>query len=129
MIYRKIRRAEDVKRSDLPEVPYYIVVSADHFEMGNDVRWQLAELLVETKAMHVAAHGNQGTLLDDDVDMVQVESDALKGIKLPHVMTTWHDDDSLDEVVEFLSIVKPFEEWGASSWPTMVLEIGPSSPS
>jgi len=124
VIFKKISRFEDLKRADLPDVPYSIVVSTDHFAMGNDVRWQLANLLVETNAMHVAAHGNQGTLLDDDVDMVQVESNVLNGVKLPHVMTTWHDDETLEEVVEFMGFVKPFEEWNVESWPTIVLKIG-----
>jgi len=114
----------DLKRSDLPAEPFYIVVSADFEAMGVDPLWDLATLLVESGAMYVAAHGNQGTLCDDAVDMVWVERDVVQKVKRPMVMTTWHNGKTIEDVLDVMKIMTPYEDWKVKKWPTVVLKIG-----
>lgn len=119
----KFESASKVGPTVLPSEPYFVIVSADFEKMPPDEMGDLADLLVATKAMWVAAHGIQGTLFDDAVDFAFVDLNMNAEKDLAHVMTTWHDDESIEDVVEFLETVTPMDDWKAREWQTVVIRI------
>ncbi len=124
-----VEKLSDITADILPSKPYCVAIEADFEACGNDARWTLAELLVKTDAMWVAGVGRQSTLLDDDVDMVCVNRGIAIGnscVTFPDVMTTWHDDENLDEVVDLLSNINfDFEKrWGVSEWDIVSIKVG-----
>ncbi|MCK0068003.1 DUF7684 family protein [Kordiimonas laminariae] len=120
---------ESITADMLPSSPYCIAIEADFEMCGNEARWALAELLVKTDVMWVAGVGNQSSLLDDDVDMVCVNRQTVVDndyIRFPDVMTTWHDDEPLEDVLEFMAITEfDFKEvWGVSKWDIIAIKVG-----
>ena len=119
--------ASEVALNNLPVEPYFVVISTDFQKMAPNEMHEVAELLVKTSAMWVAAHGNQATLFDDAVDFAFVQREIAVDKELPMVMTTCHDGDTMQEVISFLETATPTDEWGVDSWPIIVLRFGHQS--
>jgi hypothetical protein len=64
-------------------------------------RWQAAGELVSKGCAFMMAWGFDATLWDDDVDVANLERFAFQIPDDCHVMTTWHSDDTLEEIFNF----------------------------
>ncbi|MCJ9428716.1 DUF7684 family protein [Kordiimonas marina] len=107
----------------MPECPFFAVVAADFEDMSDSAQIELAKRLVNGGAMWVAATGKSCSDFDDLVDHVCVEKDLDSRSEGPLVMTTWHEDESLDDILEFLEVVTPSDDWGVEVWDTLVIEV------
>ena len=68
-------------------------------------RNQLSRSLVDSGCLHAMAWGLDCSLWDDSVDYANIEKFGDGGIPDDQlVMTTWHTDDSLEDVVRFAKI-------------------------
>lgn len=118
------KRPEDIQISDLPNKPYFVLVSADFGHMDTSAMYGLAEKLVASDAMWVAAHGDQGALFDNAVDDEYVWRNVSEDKSYPLVMTTWHGHESISDVMQLLLSFTPHEEWGdIDRWDTIAIGI------
>jgi len=68
-------------------------------------RARLAEQLVAQGCRYAVCAGFECSLWDDAIDMASVMAETDGTPQHGFVMTTWHDDEPLEEVVEF------FQKW------------------
>lgn len=81
--------------------PFAAVVVIDT-KVRPEWRHMVSEWLVEKGCLYMLAHGNDCSLWDDSVDWVLLEAWDFKDIpEDKFIMTTWHEDDSLEEVFSF----------------------------
>jgi len=81
--------------------PYRAVIAA---EASVNARWRatVAEWLVRTGCLYTMAWGPEGSAWDTAVDEANIEAHAFGDIPPDRfVMTTWHDEEPLEEVFWF----------------------------
>ena len=65
-----------------------------------DEQWALSQELIRQGCRYAVCCGHDCSSWDDSIDMVGV-IDEVDGRPSPFVMTTWHDAQPLEEVVDF----------------------------
>ena len=92
----------------IPSRRFRLLVVADMTEVSTDIISQFAYAALKSGMVYFCAWGPGCERFHDIVDEVCVEDDL--GARLfvgPNshdvMMTTWHDDDTLDEAVEYLT--------------------------
>ena len=66
--------------------------------------WQaeLSDFLIASGCRYAMAWGRDCSLWDDSIDYASLLRHDFKEVsEVEHVMTTWHDDESMDEVFQF----------------------------
>lgn len=81
---------------------------------------ELSEAFVRQGCRHAACYGHDCSSWDDSIDMVSV-MDEVEGRSAPFVMTTWHADESLDEVVDFFAARARFDHWLPEAFVALVV--------
>ncbi|WP_428512384.1 DUF7684 family protein [Roseovarius sp.] len=87
----------------LPRIdpPYKCVVLIER-QVSAEARWQVSKDLVATGCRYMLAWGLDCSLWDDSVDMASLEQFGYDDVLPEHfVMTTWHSDETLREVLHF----------------------------
>jgi hypothetical protein len=82
----------------LPYAPYRAVLVLDA-EHGQEWQKEVSEWLVRSGCLYMMAWGVRCSTWDDSVDWANI--DRFEGRDIPDerfVLTTWHDDETLDEV-------------------------------
>lgn len=101
------------------DVPFFVPKEMTKFkclilierEVGADYRSEVSKALVKTGCLHSLAWGNDCSAWDDSVDMAFLEARNLGDYpKDKFVMTTWHEDETLEEVVEFAKHCTDYSE-------------------
>ena len=85
------------------KAPFAAVMVIDA-KVHSDWRDRVSEWLVEKGCLYMMAHGDECSLWDDSVDIANLEAYNWNFNDIPddkHVTTTWHDDESLEEVFNF----------------------------
>ncbi len=68
----------------------------------DEFRYEVSRLLVQNGCLYAIAWGKDCSLWDDSVDYANIEKFKPDDIPADHfVMTTWHETDSLEEVLRF----------------------------
>jgi hypothetical protein len=70
-------------------------------EVGDRYRNDVSDVLVEAGCLYSMAWGIDCTLWDDSVDYACIRYHGVVPLDDKFVMTTWHDDETLQETVEF----------------------------
>ena len=113
--------------SSLPKfdnIPPFIAVVVIRSEVSNDWRNEVSDWLVESGCLHMMAWGHECSKWDDSVDWALLEKFDYKDFPdQEYVMTSWHDDESLDFVFWFAkdSAVHPSVELNNM----LILDVGP----
>lgn len=86
-----------------PEFTQYKCLILNEYKIDEEYRWTVREHLVETGCRWMLAWGIDGTLWDDSVDLVEINKflPEIVGPDDEFVLTTWHDNDTLEEVIHF----------------------------
>ena len=71
---------------------------------------ELSEAFVRQGCRYAVCFGHDSSSWDDSIDMVSV-MDEVEDRSAPFVMTSWHEDESLDEVVDFFAALTKFDDW------------------
>jgi hypothetical protein len=72
-------------------------------EVTPDWQWAVSKWLVESGCLNMAAWGIECSSWDDSVDFANLEEFSYGDIPEDRfVMTSWHEHDTLDEVIEFV---------------------------
>ncbi len=85
------------------EGPFAAVVLID-MTVNAEWRHTVSEWLVDQGCLYMMAHGDNCSLWDDSVDIANLEAFDWNFDDIPdnkHVTTTWHEDESLEEVFFF----------------------------
>ncbi len=78
-------------------------------EVSHAWRHMVSEWLIEKGCLYMMAHGHECSLWDDSVDEANLEAHNWKRIpEEKSVTTTWHDDESIEEVFYFALNSLPF---------------------
>ncbi|WP_456239030.1 DUF7684 family protein [Ruegeria lacuscaerulensis] len=73
--------------------------------VGEEFRHELSRLLVSSGCLFTMAWGLDCSLWDDSVDYANIEKFDYRGIPDDQVvMTTWHEEDTLEEVLRFAKV-------------------------
>ena len=81
--------------------PFAAIVAIDT-KVTPEWRHKVSEWLVENGCLYMMAHGDECSLWDDSVDWANIEAYDFEDIPDDNlVMTTWHEDESLEEVLWF----------------------------
>jgi len=90
------------------DAPFAAVVTIDA-KVSPEWRHMVSEWLVEKGCLYMIAHGQECSLWDDSVDWANIEAYKFKDIPDDKsIMTTWHEDESLQEVLYFAISSIPF---------------------
>jgi hypothetical protein len=84
---------------------------------------QLSETIVREGCRYAVCFGRDCSSWDDSIDMVGV-MDSVHGRSGPLVMTTWHEEEPLEDVIEFFASSSRFDDWVPSHF--VVLLVGGS---
>jgi len=85
------------------EGPFAAVVVID-MSVNSEWRQTVSEWLVDQGCLYMMAHGDECSLWDDSVDIANLEAFDWNFDRIPkdkHVTTTWHENESLEEVFFF----------------------------
>ncbi len=107
--------------------PYFVLFLAWDVEQVDDyVLYDFAEKLIAFGTVYMCAWGQGCSRVDDAFDLVWVMRDINKGEQqFPHIMTTWHPNDSLDEALWFaLNTTNPDDEIAHLCGTTLVISVG-----
>ena len=69
--------------------------------VNSEWRQTVSEWLVDQGCLYMMAHGDECSLWDDSVDIANLEAFDWNFDDIPedkHVTTTWHENESLEEV-------------------------------
>ena len=100
------------------EYALLLVIGDD--DVSPDEQWRLSELFVRSGCRYAVCFGATSTTWDDSIDMVGV-MDEVGGHPSPFVMTTWHEDEPIEETVDFFAEHARFEDWSTSEFVVVVL--------
>lgn len=114
-------RAVDPYEFSIPASGEYalLLVLGDD-DVSPDDQWRLSEMFVRSGCRYAVCFGPTSTTWDDSIDMVGV-MDEVGGHPSPFVMTTWHEDESIEETVNFFAEHTHFEGWFTSEFVVVVL--------
>ena len=93
---------------DLPQEPYILVIAIHSDSVSNEWRNICCDWIVKSEQCYWAlAWGHECSIWDDALDWSYLE---FCNYDLPedddyNLMTTWHEDQTLDEVIEFAESV------------------------
>jgi len=82
------------------EFALLLVVVAD--DVTDEEQSELSQQFVRAGCRYAVCFGPTSSSWDDSIDMVSV-MDRVDGRDPPFVMTSWHDDESVDEAVAFFA--------------------------
>lgn len=104
--------------------PYRAVVILDEL-VSKSTRYQTAKLLCETGCRYMMAWGNDCSRWDDDVD--QANRERMGFLEIPEhgeIMTTWHAEETLDEVLWFAKTCAYFDGFEWDEGATVLVHFG-----
>jgi len=82
--------------------PHFALLLAKEPTITADEQERLSQQLVESGCRYAVCAGHDCSSWDDSIDMVSVLEEVDLGFERPLVMTTWHADEALADVVAFL---------------------------
>jgi hypothetical protein len=99
--YLRLEPGADIPPYDGPK-PFaaIVVVEAD---VTHEWQWQVSKWLVDSGCLYMLAWGRECSSWDDSVDYANLETFNYDDIPDErHVMTTWHENETLSEVFDFV---------------------------
>ena len=93
-------------------------------EVTKEWQWEVSQWLVKTGCLYMMAWGRDCSSWDDSVDYANIEDCNYEGIPdEKFIMTTWHDDEPLAEVLGFAKESARHGHVDLDS--TLIIHIGP----
>ena len=102
---RYIHLPPDAPPQTLGVEPGFAAIVIIDGQVSSEWRHEVSEWLVEAGCLNMMAWGHDCSLWDDSVDIAKLEAFDWKDIpKDKHVTTSWHEDESLEDVFHFSKI-------------------------
>ncbi|HEX8289640.1 MAG TPA: hypothetical protein VF556_16775 [Pyrinomonadaceae bacterium] len=107
----------------LPTLHFVLFIACDVEHLSGDALYSFAERMIAFGTVYICAWGKGCSRFDSAFDMVCVMREINEEKEFPHIMTTWHDNQSLDEALWFaLNLAYPDDEF-AESCSTLVVSV------
>ncbi|WPO68688.1 hypothetical protein SDC64_07125 [Acinetobacter haemolyticus] len=98
-------RANEEAHLVLPEQPYYIILIVDTKQILPEWRnWICEQIVYSKRCIQAMVTGHECSIWDDVLDETYVAFYNNKPPINTCFMTTWHENETLDEVIEFAKI-------------------------
>lgn len=81
--------------------PYVLLVISNDVSITKDDIDRFSSSIIESEVKCVLAWGKECSLWDDMIDWCVLEKYDYKIPEDKNIVTTWHDDESLDDVIQF----------------------------
>lgn len=131
--YVRLATAADLQREHLPPRPFACLLAWHVDTATNAELARIARLLRDAGCGYVCAHGRGSSRVDDAVDEEGISMQLDEGLRVPFVMTTWHDDEPIADTLFFFLVHTSIEDatddpdylpWGAECRHAVVVDIG-----
>jgi hypothetical protein len=99
-----IPRFEEIRNVALPQGPLVVLLGGPTSAVSVDVLYATAEHLLDRGAVYIMCWGEGAERCEEIVDEAVVMR-SMDDKSLPQIMTTAHERDTLDEVLEFATTV------------------------
>ena len=87
---------------ELPSQHFVLFLACDAKGIDIDIIWNFANLMIAKRVAYLCAWGEDCERVHDIFDEALVLREIEENQTYPHVMTSWHTDDSLDEALRFM---------------------------
>lgn len=109
----------------LPTPHFVLFLACDIERLSDDEVYNFAEKMILFGTAYMCAWGKGCIRVDDSFDTVCVMREMNEEKQFPHIMTTWHTNESLDEALWFaLNVAYPDEKFVNSCASTLVVSVG-----
>jgi hypothetical protein len=99
--YLRLEPNADIPPYDGPK-PFAAIVAIEA-DVTREWQWQVSRWLVDTGCLYMLAWGRDCSSWDDSVDYANLETFSYGDIPEERsVMTTWHENETLSEVFDFV---------------------------
>jgi hypothetical protein len=102
-------------------VQFVAWIMSNDATLSGDERDAIAMDLVRAGCRYAVCSGPDGTLWDDAVDAASLKVSCLQ--RKEPVMTTWHDDETFEEIAEFFACHTSFDDYRPDTF--ILVGIGP----
>ncbi len=100
------------------------VIAADK-QLSPEKQMEISTALVSSGCRYMCASGIECSSWDDSVDYAFMDLENEAAEVLPFVMTTWHEDEDIENTAEFFSLNTFFEDFVPENF--LILGIGEQS--
>ncbi len=101
-IYLHLKPQHDPPPLEKVASKFVVVIDA---QISDEWRDAISDWIVDCGCLYMMAWGQNCSAWDDSVDWANIEKSGFEDVpEHQFVMTTWHDNDSLDEVFRFSKI-------------------------
>jgi hypothetical protein len=108
----------------LPTPHFVLFLACNASKITTDSIYDFAQKIVEMGAVYVCSWGKDCELTHEIFDEFLELREAEEVKQLPHIMTTWHTNDSLDEALWFaLNVAYPDSEFAESCGSTLIVSV------
>ena len=111
--------------SPFPGCGFALLLMSGDEDVTPDEQWQLSRQIVEEGCRYAVCAGFDCSSWHDSIDMVCVIKEV-DGRPPPFVMTTWHEDESLEEVAEFFATCTSIDDRRPGAFAVLIVG-GPDS--
>jgi hypothetical protein len=87
---------------ELPSRSFVLLLACDAREIEDSVITGFANSMIDRGIAYLCAWGPECERVHDLFDLALVMREIEEGRQYPHVMTTWHDDESLNDALWFM---------------------------
>jgi hypothetical protein len=119
------REAAELLSRHPRRVPHLLLLAADVSRFSTDELCAIIDAAIEASVAYFCAWGHCCELAHDLFDETLVGDGLEPPRESPCVMTTWHDNESLAEAVDFaIRQAQPTDDWGVTALPRRLLILG-----
>ncbi len=109
---------------DIPEAGFICLLAWDAAGVPDELVTRVAKVLLDAGASYVCTWGSDCERVHDLVDQAAFDPDADYDVD-PVIMTTWHDDEPLEEAIYFaLTDANPDDDYADDCTGTVAVSIG-----
>ena len=108
----------------IPIEPFVLIIEADFESADNKTLEKLARKIIDCNVMEIASVGKGCEDFHDLIDHVYVIKNLDDFDNIPTLITTWHNDELLEEVEEYyIDCFRLNEEWKVDHCEVLILTI------
>lgn len=87
----------------------------------DDDRYDLSKEFVRQGCRYAVCAGDQCSRWDDSIDIAYIESQGASTSDERFVMTTWHEEESLEDIVDFFRLCTAFDDFTPHHYIALIL--------
>lgn len=106
--------------SPFPGEEYVVLLVVNRRDISSDEQIQLSDKIVQTRCRYAVCFGHECSSWDDSIDMSYIETHSdFTPRDEDFVMTTWHENEEIEDVVEYFRWNTVFDEFVPKNFLTL----------